>query len=49
MKPQKIKNGISTYKPFKTTPLEQMPHIYRMGWCNDYPDENNWVHDVFNN
>jgi oligopeptide transport system substrate-binding protein len=31
-----------------TTPLEDMPHIWRMGWCADYPDENNWVHEVFN-
>lgn len=30
------------------TPLEDMPHIYRLGWCADYPDENNWVHEVFN-
>lgn len=31
-----------------TTPLDTMPHIWRMGWCADYPDENNWVHEVFN-
>jgi oligopeptide transport system substrate-binding protein len=31
-----------------STPIEQAPHIYRAGWCADYPDENNWVHDVFN-
>jgi oligopeptide transport system substrate-binding protein len=31
-----------------TTPVEQAPHIYRAGWCADYPDENNWVHEVFN-
>jgi oligopeptide transport system substrate-binding protein len=30
------------------TPLEDMPHVWRMGWCADYPDENNWVHEVFN-
>ena len=30
------------------TPLADMPHIWRMGWCADYPDENNWVHEVFN-
>jgi oligopeptide transport system substrate-binding protein len=24
------------------------PQIYRMGWCADYPDENNWVLEVFN-
>ena len=30
------------------TPNEDMPHIFRFGWCADYPDENNWVHEVFN-
>jgi oligopeptide transport system substrate-binding protein len=30
-----------------TTPLEEMPHIWRNGWCADYPDENNWVYEVF--
>jgi len=30
------------------TPLEDAPHIYRLGWCADYPDQNNWVHEVFN-
>jgi oligopeptide transport system substrate-binding protein len=32
-----------------TTPLSDMPHIWRMGWCADYADQNNWVHEVFNN
>ncbi len=32
----------------KETPLEEMPHIWRLGWCADYPDQNNWVHEVFN-
>jgi oligopeptide transport system substrate-binding protein len=32
----------------KDTPLEDMPHIFRMGWCADYYDQNNWVHEVFN-
>ena len=31
-----------------STPLSDMPHIWRLGWCADYPDENNWVHEVFN-
>lgn len=30
------------------TPLVEMPHIWWTGWCADYADENNWVHDVFN-
>jgi oligopeptide transport system substrate-binding protein len=29
-----------------TTPLGDMPHIWRNGWCADYPDENNWVYEV---
>jgi len=31
------------------TPLADMPEVWRMGWCADYADENNWVHEVFNN
>ncbi len=31
----------------KTTPVEEMFHIYRLGWCADYADENNWVREVF--
>lgn len=23
------------------------PHIFRMSWCTDYPDANNWLHEVF--
>lgn len=30
------------------SPDEEKPDIYRMGWCADYPDQNNWVNDVFN-
>jgi oligopeptide transport system substrate-binding protein len=26
---------------------EDAPQIYRMGWCADYPDANNWVNEVF--
>jgi oligopeptide transport system substrate-binding protein len=31
-----------------TTPLADMPHVWRLGWCADYADQNNWVHEVFN-
>jgi len=31
-----------------TTPLSEMPHAWRLGWCADYADQNNWVHEVFN-
>jgi oligopeptide transport system substrate-binding protein len=33
----------------KDTPLADVPQIFRMGWCADYADENNWVYEVFNN
>jgi oligopeptide transport system substrate-binding protein len=33
----------------KETPLADMPHVFRLGWCADYADQNNWVHEVFNN
>ena len=29
-------------------PVEEKPDIYRMGWCADYPDANNWLNEVFN-
>ncbi|MCB0250577.1 MAG: peptide ABC transporter substrate-binding protein [Anaerolineae bacterium] len=32
----------------KDTPIEEAPHVYRLGWCADYADENNWVYEVFN-
>ena len=32
----------------KTTPVEEMSHVFRLGWCADYADQNNWVHEVFN-
>ncbi len=32
----------------KETPLEETFHIYRKGWCADYADQNNFLHQVFN-
>lgn len=32
---------------FLDTVNEDAPQIYRSGWCADYPDENNWVTEVF--
>ncbi len=32
----------------RNSPDEDKPHIYRMGWCADYPDANNWLNDAFN-
>ncbi|MCB9131133.1 MAG: peptide ABC transporter substrate-binding protein [Anaerolineales bacterium] len=37
---------LNTLQP--TTPLTERPHTWYMGWCADYADENNWVHEVFN-
>jgi len=25
----------------------QAPHMFRLGWCSDYPDANNWLYEVF--
>jgi oligopeptide transport system substrate-binding protein len=30
------------------SPDADKPDVYRMGWCADYPDENNWLNEVFN-
>ncbi len=30
------------------SPDEEKPDVYRMGWCADYPDANNWLNEVFN-
>lgn len=29
-------------------PVEEVFHLHHLGWCADYPDENNFVHEVFN-
>lgn len=29
-------------------PDEEKPNVYRLGWCADYPDANNWLNEVFN-
>ncbi len=31
-----------------SAPDEEKPDVYRMGWCADYPDANNWLNGVFN-
>ena len=30
------------------SPDEEKPNVFRMGWCADYPDSNNWLNEVFN-
>jgi oligopeptide transport system substrate-binding protein len=32
----------------KEAPLDGKPDIFRLGWCQDYPHANNWIHEVFN-
>ena len=29
------------------TPIEEAPHIFRLAWCADYADQNNWVFENF--
>ncbi len=29
------------------SPDEEKPNVYRLGWCADYPDSNNWLNEVF--
>lgn len=30
-----------------TTDIADVPHVFRMGWCGDYPHANNWMLEVF--
>ncbi len=43
---QEWKVYLNTIK--KDTPIEEVPHVFRLGWCADYPDQNNWLNEVFN-
>jgi len=31
-----------------STDVAQVPNVFRLGWCGDYPHANNWMHEVFN-
>ena len=31
----------------KSTTQPDAPHLFRFGWCADYPDANNWLMEVF--
>jgi len=42
-----VKLANQEWKVFLKTCEEDAPQIYRTGWCADYPDENNWVLEVF--
>ena len=38
-----VKLANQEWAVYLKTVNEDAPQIYRMGWCADYPDENNWV------
>ncbi|MCB0072021.1 MAG: peptide ABC transporter substrate-binding protein [Caldilineaceae bacterium] len=31
---------------YPNSPVEQAPDVWLMGWAADYPDQNNWLHEV---
>jgi oligopeptide transport system substrate-binding protein len=42
-----VKLANQEWAVYLKTVHDNAPQIYRMGWCADYPDENNWVLEVF--
>lgn len=42
-----IKLANQEWKVYLQTITEDSPQIWRLGWCADYPDENNWTLEVF--
>jgi oligopeptide transport system substrate-binding protein len=42
-----VKLANQEWKVYLNTVEEDAPQVYRMGWCADYPDQNNWVLEVF--
>lgn len=45
LEPMEFPVFLASIKP--DVPLEEMPEMWRLGWGADYPDENNWVYEVF--
>ena len=35
------------FKVYLNTITEDAPPVYKSGWCTDYPDQNNWVLELF--
>ncbi len=35
------------WKVYLKTLQEDSPNVWRLGWCMDYPDANNWTREVF--
>jgi oligopeptide transport system substrate-binding protein len=42
-----VKLANQEWKVYLQTLTEDAPQVFRLGWCQDYPDENNWVLEVF--
>jgi oligopeptide transport system substrate-binding protein len=42
-----VKLANQEWKVYLQTLNEDPPQVWRLGWCADYPDQNNWVHEVF--
>jgi oligopeptide transport system substrate-binding protein len=42
-----VKLANQDWAVYLSTVRTDAPQIYRLGWCADYPDENNWVLEVF--
>jgi len=42
-----VKLANQEWKVYLQTLTEDSPQIWRLGWCADYPDENNWTLEVF--
>jgi len=42
-----LKLANQEFKVYLNTLVEDAPQVYRHGWCTDYPDQNNWLLEVF--
>jgi oligopeptide transport system substrate-binding protein len=42
-----VKLANQEWKVYLQTLTEDPPQVWRLGWCADYPHQNNWVHEVF--
>jgi oligopeptide transport system substrate-binding protein len=42
-----LKLANQEFKVYLNTLMEDAPQVYRHGWCTDYPDQNNWLLEVF--
>ena len=42
-----VKLANQEWAVYLNTVSEDAPQMFRYGWCADYPDENNWVLEVF--